>query len=350
VSRAAAKLGLVLVSLGLSLALAEAAVRVAAPQAPSWLALYRRHPALPFFALQPDLHAEVATGETHWSVATDANGFRVGDAAPPEPKCSVLWLGDSFAFGHGVDYHESIAGQVLAAVPQARLVNAAVPGYGPVQYRQTLEYLLDAGESFDYVYVLTYVGNDFHDCVWDKDVAVSDGVVGDRGDLKSYVKRHSHLYRLTSSVYHRLAPLDESAYAQVDRELADPREWERESLSRAAGTYERELARVQELARARGGEARFVILPTQAAVRAGAATSTSETDSQPRLPVARARAALERHHAPVFDATDVLAAHVADEPMYFPYDGHLTPAGNRLVARALLDTWPLECPRGRPSP
>lgn len=343
-SRTAAKLALVLVSVGLSLLLAEVATRIVAPQAPSWLAIYRRDPALPFFSLMPNLHLAVDTGETHWHVRTDADGFRVGEAPAGEPRCNALWLGDSFAFGHGVEYEQSIAGQVAAAVPGLRVVNAAVPGYGPVQYRQVLESLLDAGRKFDYVYVLSYVGNDFHDCLWDKDVAVQDGVVGDRGDLKSYVKRHSHLYRLVSSVYHRLAPLEESAYARIDEELADPEQWRRDFLSRAGGKYEEEMAKLQQLASERGIPVRFVILPTQAAVAASRAPAGAPS-SNPRLPVEKALELLERHHAQAFDATDVLAGS-ADGPLFFPYDGHLTPAGNRIVAHALLSTWPLACTAG----
>ncbi|MEX2209245.1 MAG: hypothetical protein WEF50_23760, partial [Myxococcota bacterium] len=260
-----------LTSVLLSLLLAEMLLRVVSPRPPSWLAIYRRHPALPFYALQPDLRTTVDTGDGHWDIRTDADGFRVGEAAPRETSCTDLWLGDSFALGHGVDYERSIVGILAAREPATRQVNTAVSGYGPVQYRQILEYLLGQGRRFDVIYVMSYVGNDFHDGLWDKDVAVRDGVVGHQGDWKSYLKTGSHLYRLVSAVFHRLGPPAESPYAQIDAELADPNAWEQDFLSRARNTYQTEMARILALGREAGAQVRFVILPTKAAVEAAAA-------------------------------------------------------------------------------
>ena len=338
-----------LTSVLLSLGLAELALRVFSPRPPSWLAIYRRHPALPFYSLLPDLRTTVDTGDAHWVVATDADGFRVGDAPAGATSCTDLWLGDSFALGHGVNYEESIVGILAASAPAVRQVNSAVPGYGPVQYRQTLEYLLGQGRRFDAIYVMSYVGNDYHDALWDKDVAVRDGVVGHQGDWKSYLKTWSHLYRLASSVFHRLAPPTESPYAKLDEELADPNAWEQDFLSRARKTYDAEMARILALGREAGAEPRFVIIPTKAAVEAARAGDVPGAASRPLLPVLNARASLEGMHAQVFDATPVLA-HNGGERLYLPFDGHLTVEGNRIVAQALLATWPLACGRETVSP
>jgi hypothetical protein len=339
-----------LTSLVLSLGLAELALRVFSPRPPSWLAIYRRHPALPFYSLLPDLRATVDTGDAHWVVLTDGDGFRVGEAKPGPASCTDLWLGDSFALGHGVNYEQSIVGILAAREPARRQVNSAVPGYGPVQYRQTLEYLLGQGRRFDAITVMSYVGNDFHDALWDKDVAVRDGVVGHRGDWKSYLKTGSHLYRLASAVFHRLGPPAESPFAQVDAELADSSEWERDFLSRARKTYDAEMARILALGREAGAEVRFVIIPTQAAVEvAAAAGDVPGAAVRPLLPVLNAIASLEAMNAPVFDATPVLAANGAAR-LFLPYDGHLTADGNRVVAEALIATWPLACGRGPASP
>lgn len=337
-------------SVVVSLLLAEVLLRVVSPRPPSWLAIYRRHPALPFYALLPNLHATVDTGDAHWVVRTDADGFRVGEAAPRAASCTDLWLGDSFALGHGVNYEQSIVGILAAREPATRQVNSAVPGYGPVQYRQTLEYLLGQGRRFDAIYVMSYVGNDFHDALWDKDVAVRDGVVGHQGDWKSYLKTWSHLYRLVSAVFHRLGPPTESPYAQIDAELADPNAWEQDFLSRALDTYEAEMARILALGREAGAQVRFVVLPTKAAVEAAAAGGDAPgAPARPLLPVSKARASLEAAHAPVFDATAVLAQN-AGARLYLPYDGHLTAEGNRVVAEALLATWPLACGSGPVAP
>jgi hypothetical protein len=122
------------------------------------------------------------------------------------PDLGEVWcLGDSFTFGHGVDYDQSYVGLLSADVkPRWHFCNTAVPGYGPVQYRQLLQYHLDRGSQPSAVLVGTYVGNDFFDCIWGKDIPVVDGILGERKTWKTPVKRNSHLYRLCSKIYHNL--------------------------------------------------------------------------------------------------------------------------------------------------
>jgi hypothetical protein len=328
-----------------SVAFGEVVLRALAPQPVSWLAIYRRHPSLPFPGLLPDIRVAVDTGETRWLVRTDRAGFRIGDSPRASARCTALWLGDSFAFGHGVDWEDSLVGLVEARVRAMRQANAAVPGYGPVQYRQVLEYLLGQGEEFRFIFVVTYVGNDFHDCLWNRDVRVQDGIIGHRGDLRSWLKSHLHLYRLASAAYHRLAPAPESPYQRTLDELADPQAWTSGTLARAEQIFVRELTRIRDLARAAGAEARFLILPTQEAV-AAARGEKSEGTSRALLPVSRARSALDEIDAMVFDATGVLAADPAVR-VYFPFDGHLDREGNRRVADGLLAAWSLDCSRAR---
>lgn len=337
--RRACAAALLLTSAVVSLGLAELALRLVAPRPPSWLAIYRQHPELPIPAALPDLHSSVDTGETHWQIFTDSEGFRVGGGRV-EGDCAALWLGDSFAFGHGVDYGQSLVGMVGAAAPRVRQINTALPGYGPVQYRQVLENLLAHGRRFDYVYVVSYVGNDFHDCIWDKTAEIHEGAIGHRADLKSFAKTHSHLYRLLSAVAHRFAPDD--AGPGVEAELADPTAWNGEFLERAQATYDGEMARLQALARAHGAQVRFVILPTRAAVDAARDGGDAEPAAGPLLPVARARAALTAIDAQFIDASVPLSRHPSSE-LYFNFDGHLTEKGNRVVADAVVQAWPLAC-------
>lgn len=287
-ARIALSAALLLVSTSLSLGLAELALRVVAPQSPSWLAIYRRHPELPFHALMPDENVLVDTGETRWTVITDGDGFRTGDARPVGARCSALWLGDSFAFGHGVDYADSIVGRVQASSPEVLEVNTAAPGYGPVQYRELLELAFRQGRTPESVYVVTYVGNDFHDAVWDKDVAVHEGILGHGGDLKSWLKTHLHLYRLASSALHRFAPGPDAPFEKMFEELADANAWSSGFLAGARQTYAREMARILDVGRAHGAEVRFVILPTQAAVDAARAGAMVNEIRDPLRPVREA--------------------------------------------------------------
>jgi len=261
----------------------------------------------------------------------------------------ILWLGDSYAFGHGVDYEESFIGRADAETPEARHVNAAVAGYGPVQYRQVLEFLVEQGLHFDLLMVVSFVGNDFHDVMRSKDRAVVAGVIGHRGDLKSYVKMNSHLYRLLASVFHRFSTREVSPYQKDRDQLATPAAWDEDFLARAHAGYVEEMSKIQQLARSRGAEAVFVVLPTREAVQAIRGGQDPDSVLQPVLPVERARGVFEEIPADVVDTTSALSRFAPDE-VYFRFDGHLNLKGNRVVAEALLEGAPLSCPTAEPGP
>jgi len=324
-----------------ALALSEIVLRIAHPVEASWLAIYRRHPSQPMHALLPGVDARVDTGETHWRVLTDADGMRVGASADVPTRCLVLWLGDSFTFGYGVDYEQSYVGLVAARDPQARHRNAAVPAYGPVQYRRVLEAALASGERPSAVRVVTFVGNDFHDSLWSKDAPVQNGILGDRGGLKSFLKRNLHLYRLASIGFHRVAPSRNTEHADVRAELADAAAWERPFLARAKQVYGAEMARIRDLALEAGARAQFAILPTREAVEA--MRSEAPVVGDPTLPVETARAILQTLDPAVLDLSSALRAAPASET-FFRFDGHLAPLGNRIVAAQMAESWAEGCP------
>ena len=64
----------------LAMLLSEGALRVFAPQPPSWIPLYGRHPSKPMFRVAPNLDRFADTGESRWHVFTDADGLRTGPA------------------------------------------------------------------------------------------------------------------------------------------------------------------------------------------------------------------------------------------------------------------------------
>ena len=115
------------------------------------------------YSLQPNVQRLVDTGETRWVIITDDQGFRTSRTKiDKHGGGTVLCLGDSFTFGHGVDYEQTFVGLLDAdtTVPY-RFVNAAIPGHGPVQYEQVLEYLLGNKLDVDRVLVTVFLGNDF---------------------------------------------------------------------------------------------------------------------------------------------------------------------------------------------
>lgn len=336
-SRRGRKFAALLAGCGLSLVLAELGLRACAPQLPSWLAIYRAHPALPFYALEPNASVTVDAGESTWTVCTDAQGFRVGCAAQassdPHP---VLWLGDSFSFGHGVNFEESFVG-LLANDPRchSHQANTSVPGYGPVQYRQTLEYLLGSGLQPRAVLVCTYLGNDFFDCIWSKNLPIRNGVLGDEGGWKAFAKEHSHLYRLISARLHKWRP-PPFAQAGLDAQMADEQSWIQGDLQRAEQVYREEFARISKLCVEHAIPLAVLVIPRSTLIDAlakGTATYAGDKSGLTRA-WEHAQGVLHGLGLRVLDLTPVLVPEPVSRTFLYT-DGHLSPRGNALVAEAL---------------
>ena len=93
------------------------------------------------YELIPNLRSEPAYKAT---VSTDQRGLRLNSASPePSGRKLVAVLGDSIAFGHGVENTETLAAQLSKHNINAHYLNAAVPGYQLGQqtatYRQKVE-------------------------------------------------------------------------------------------------------------------------------------------------------------------------------------------------------------------
>lgn len=324
--------------LGFGLLVAEVGLRIAAPQEKSWLDIYRVDPVLPLVSLAPDAATTVVTGESTWHVRTDARGHRIGRegagrAGPP----TLLLLGDSFAFGHGVDYEESFGALVAQELDGGyALVNTGVPGFGPVQYRQVLESTLESGERPQAILLSLYLGNDFLDCVWNKRVQVVNGVmVEESGRLRTWLKFNLHTYRLASKVYQRVAAWRRPGRSP-DEALFDPEAWRSGELSRAFEIFSRELQRIGEIARDAGIPILAVVIPRETTLLHDAGADGSGLDYG--LPNAKAAGALAAAGIPFVDLSAALRE-LGPAQAYFARDGHLTRPGNRAasaeIARAL---------------
>ena len=329
----------------------EMAIRLLAPQPASWLDVYRHHPTLNTFTLQRNAERLVETGETRFTVVTDEHGFRVSKGASDEEGRSAelplaLCLGDSFTFAHGVDHGQSWVGLLNDREERRyRFLNAGVSAYGPVQYRRVLEYLLGQGYEPELLIVATYMGNDFYDCMWDKDQPITNGVLGDPGGLKSFLKRNTHLYRLAANVYHRIAPEKNMEGDELRRRLFQPEAWKEGLLHDGLKRYREEFARIQEICRKRSIPLYVAIFPTYetvAAVRSAsdAAKRTGGERFAYTLPVEKAAAIFESLGLSYVDTTAALAEREATET-YFRFNRHFTPLGHRLVVRVMKKAFPL---------
>lgn len=337
----AARIGLLLFSLTIAGVGSEVAIRFVASQPASWMDVFARRPGLPFFVLAPKLDETVSTGEARWRILTDARGRRIPATAgsKSDAKPATYVLGDSFAFGNGVDYAESFVGLSDAEDPGHRWINLAVPGLGPLHYRILLEEALDQDPAPQRLLVVTYLGNDFFDCVWNKDVPVRNGIPGDTGGLKSFLKRNSHFYRLCSNLWHAYG--GRFADDMDSKDLYEAAAWEREPLGRAETIYRDEFAKISALCKSRGIDLFACVIPTRRSVAgfADGGSSPKEDDHLDlTLPSRKARAVLEELAIPFVDVSRELAD-LGAAKAYFAFDGHLTPAGNRIVARGVAKRW-----------
>jgi len=174
-SRATARAALSILAALFALSIAEAAVRVIAPQ---WTLT-----GFDFFApdaelgwrLAPDYSGELSNVvEYRVKVRTDALGLRTGS---PQAGPIVLGLGDSFMFGFGVEADQSFLALAAREVG-ARAANAGTPSYGPCQESELGVRLL--GELKPSVVVLSvFLGNDEQDAL--------DGISRKRVDAGSLV-------------------------------------------------------------------------------------------------------------------------------------------------------------------
>jgi hypothetical protein len=334
--RAAGSLALALLATLVALGVSEGLLRWFAPQHVSWAPIFRRHPALPFFALQPGIEHRIVTGETDWTVATDEQGDRTAASGQRPPgRRPALALGDSFAYGMGVDYEDTFV--FLLGERSSRrwwFTNTGVPGYGPEQYRRVLEARLEAGAQPEVVLVSLFLGNDVIDGLLDKDVPVVGGIVGGREDFRAWLKLRSHLYRLVAAAFHRLLPGSRLDRPSTGPEYYQAETWRLPDMLRAMQILETELRTIHDLARGAGAPVFVVLIPTSTSV--GGRSGELDRDALDyELPGRRVRSLLDALGLPWVDLTESLSRHPVRET-FFTYDGHLTPLGHRIAADAVL--------------
>ena len=81
-----------------------------------------------------------------YKVFTDENGYRVsGKKRKKKKDSSVIFLGDSFTYGLGLNYEKTIVGFLENKNINYQLINLAVPGYSPLILKFKLRKLLESG-------------------------------------------------------------------------------------------------------------------------------------------------------------------------------------------------------------
>ena len=126
------------------------------------------------YELIPDLRDEPAY-KAH--VSTDNHGFRLNTRLPePAGRKLVAVLGDSIAFGHGVDNDQTLSAQLGSRNINRHFLNTAVPGYQLGQ--QTATYKEKVQPLNPHSVMLVFYWNDLN--------AGPPGILDDQGILRGH--------------------------------------------------------------------------------------------------------------------------------------------------------------------
>jgi hypothetical protein len=263
------------------------------------------------------------------------------------------WLGDSFAFGLGVESSEAFVSLLQGSVPQ-RLLNLGVPGSALDSHRFIVENRhVELGRPRLYVFVV-YLGNDFADVLNSRrndnpqpqspsrqvgalqavSLSVNSFVnrsVLSRSFLIQYVKRP--LLQLLN----KRSPdslLIEPIFLLMDRRLQPYR-------AEAEAAMDSEMAALASDARRLGFRCLFIAIPDRHQVSGrrlrerarfyGIDLSELETNS----PNALLRGLIEKHGFELLDPTEEMSRRPDVDGLYYVSDDHLTAAGHRAVAQIL---------------
>ncbi len=261
--------------------------------------------------------------------AFDADGFRVtGAPGAPGNVPTVLFIGDSFTQGFGVEAEQAFPTQTCERLAQAgiqaRCLNAGVTGFGTAHELRLLQTLLaDERRRIDAVVVQVLPNNDLHDNWEDGGFAVEAGrlVVQDPPHIPVAVRvrqaicdgglgRSSQIVKVVANAWLGGDGLDahyDAAAFELERRL---------------------LQEVVETAQRRN-------IPIIIAVCATAweldAVTSQPYDERARLDFVTSAVAALR--VPWIDSRTI-ARTPAD---YIPSDGHFSPAGNARMAQALAE-------------
>ena len=123
-------------------------------------AVYRRSDKVFHHTLRKSVtQNEAEWGRHYYAVHTNSLGFKdrqVRDIKLQSDKPRIVFIGDSFTEGVGMEYEKSFVGQIdtALATKNIEVLNTAVTSYAPIIYWRKIDYLLnDVGLKFDHLVV-----------------------------------------------------------------------------------------------------------------------------------------------------------------------------------------------------
>jgi hypothetical protein len=252
----------------------------------------------------------------------NSHGWRDREHSFSKPSATrrIVALGDSFVFGHGVDFGERFTEQLAERRPSCEVINLGVNGYGPDQELLVFE---NHGLRYqpDVVVLAVFLGNDLEDLryerrsawpkPWFKLHAGHDlELVAPRSTWDVELRSLSYLAEMLSQVADRFVATSRRAAAWQDQDT-----W---PLLAAI------LARLQHGANRQGAQLLVLVIPPYA-----------PTPDPHRELVARLGELLTAAQIPFVDVQELFAARAAAWDSFYLPCLHWTPAGHRVVAEAI---------------
>lgn len=351
--------------------LAEAGIRLLAPQQPILLRpdIWQPDDTGLGWVQAPNLDTRVNTGEGEVRLLTDGAGHRVGAGPRPAAAHRILALGDSYVAALQVEYEQTLTARAERRLSResgapVEVVNAAVGGWGPSHYLLKARQELARG-GYDQVVVFFYLGNDVehkrvdrfgpkqpairHRLRWPRRLTRGELVDALLYPVNDVLETRSHLFLLIKKrLWFLLMRFGLSARHFPPALLL-------EQASADGWRVSAEVCRsIADEAETRGLPVLFVLLPGVCEVDREIAEITARAVGievarfDPDQPSRRMRHELEGLGLEVLDATPALrAAHaVGVDDLYGRVDIHFGAGGHRVVADAvaprLLESLDLE--------
>ncbi|MBF0199667.1 MAG: SGNH/GDSL hydrolase family protein [Planctomycetes bacterium] len=305
-----------------------------------------------------------------FSVDGDADGLKNDSAntstsplLQPQPRQKkIIGLGDSFAFGDGVELEESFYALLEAQLnhqdphqnPQqkVRIIKTGCHGYNTEQELEVLKKLLLAGEKADIAMLAFYI-NDLSDIGQVRKVEgghlVASKQKGYLSGTKAFVLRHSRLCRLAYNHVVRnmvllswlqksgLLAAHDRSYNHSNKFLVDAPE----KVTQQWQEQKRLLERMQKLCKESGVQLQLFYIPIQYQVDEdlwGAmkkSLSLLEDDYDLNLPNRLLGQYCSELEIDYLDLTPVIRNN-SGASYYFPHDPHFNVAGHAVSANCLV--------------
>jgi hypothetical protein len=335
-------LALLFASLVLVLVVFEILVRVFSPQ------IFEIHPPGLYavdedvgYTLTPGFAGHIEREEFRSQVSVNELGHRGVPLEDSERDATrILVLGDSFAFGYGVEHEEAFPARLEACLNgtgagEFEVLNAGVPGYGTVDQ---LNYLRSRGQALapDLVILQFLSANDLDEnrypaIEW---ADVVDGWLVHRSDsddplsllprwkrLEYWIKDHFHSAKFVSERVGFLV-LKSSLFPRLELAM-----WRELFTEEDEQVFEEALVGIRNQAAELGAGLLFLYVTDQGPVLAR---------NEPGL---RTEALVERvmseHAVPWVNSYRLMREHEDRGTFYFPLDGHWNAAGHAFAAELL---------------